>query len=477
MSFKRAFRWLAALYVLVALLMFSGLFDGLSPSGFVNHGVALFVLTLYLALATAALWIAFNHRRFRSQLLLVFGGIVLALIAAEIGIRQFHPAGAKMLYKFVYSPEFHHANLRNKELIFEAMPFAPSNLEKEGGSVHTNAVGLRSFHDREEFLKYPQRVLVLGDSFTFGLYVPQENAFPQVLEKRWQDKLGANEIAVLNAGVVSYSPFLERLMYDKELAAWKPQIVVQVLDATDIADDIQYTGQVKEGPQGLYFPQKGFLKLLPSGDTWSDHCALCQRFFLPFSFLKGFLFHPVVMSTETIGPSAIRLEVGGQQETNNFFIYRHPLETTLPYFEAMLRNTEAVADEVQRAGGRFLLVVPPRFQHWNTKECPNNWEAGQYTLDDPYRNEMFRFFEERRDKVDFPILNLLPAFQGTREFPLVFEDDPHWNSAGHRFVADQLEQELVRLGWLPGSLAAVSQPAAVPATQELTAAPAAQDQR
>ncbi len=97
MSFKRAFRWLAAIYVLVALLIFSGLFDGLSTSGLVNHGVALFVLTLYLALATAALWVAFNHRRFRSQLLLVFGGIVLALIAAEIVIRQFHPAGAKLL--------------------------------------------------------------------------------------------------------------------------------------------------------------------------------------------------------------------------------------------------------------------------------------------------------------------------------------------------------------------------------------------
>lgn len=450
MSFKRALGWGVAFFVLAGLFLFSGLLDPLSPSGFVNHGVALFVLALYLALAFAVLGIVLSYRKIRSQLLLALGAIALVLVAAEIGIRQFHPAGGKLIYKFVYSPEFHHANLRNKELIFEAMPFGPSNLEKEGGSVHTNAVGLRSFHDREEFLKHPRRVVFLGDSFTFGLYVPQDNAFPQLLEKRWQEKMGQEEVAVLNAGVVSYSPFLEKLMFEKELAAWKPDIVLQVLDATDVADDIQYTRQVRQGPNGLYFPQQGFLKLLPSGDSWADHCALCQRFFLPFSFLKGFLFHPVVMSTETIGPSAIRLEVGGQEETNNFFIYRHPLETTGPYFEAMLANIEAVAKEVERAGGKYLLVVPPRFQHWNVRECPKNWEGGQYSLDEPYRNEMFRFFEERRASLGFPLLNLLPAFQATTEFPLVFEDDPHWNSAGHRFVAKEIDAELVRLGWLPG---------------------------
>ncbi len=145
------------------------------------------------------------------------------------------------------------------------------------------------------------------------------------------------------------------------------------------------------------------------------------------------------MATETIGPSAIRIDVEGTAETNNFFIYRHPLAATAPYFEAMLKNIAAIAARVHQDGGKFLLVVPPRFQHWNVKECPKNWEAGQYRLDEPYQNEMFRFFEEKRGVVDFPILNLLPAFQATQEFPLVFKDDPHWNSAGHRFVAGQVD--------------------------------------
>lgn len=467
MSFKRALGLGFAILAAAVVLIFSGLLDRLSPSGFVNHGVALFVVVLYLGIALLVFWVVTSFGRHRSQILLAFGGVAVALLGAELGLRYFHPAGAKMLYKFIYSPEFHHANLRGKELIFEAMPLAPSNLEKEGGSVFTNEIGLRSLHTREAFINYPRRVVLLGDSFTFGLYVPQSNAFPQVLEKRWQERLGNQAVAVLNAGVVSYSPFLERLLYEKELAAWQPQVVLLVLDATDVADDIQYARQARQGPNGeIFFPQKGFLKLLAAGDSWTDHCALCQRFFLPFSFLKGFLFHPVVMSTETIGPSAIRIEVDGQEESNNFFIYRHPLATTGPYFEAMLANIRAIADLVHHDGGQFLLVVPPRFQHWNLKECPNNWEGGQYRLDEPYQNEMFRFFEEKRSSVDFPILNLLPAFKATREFPLVFEDDPHWNSAGHRFVAGEVDAELVRLGWIPGpagSVSAAPPPAAEPA--------------
>jgi lysophospholipase L1-like esterase len=292
-------------------------------------------------------------------------------------------------------------------------------------------------------------VLFLGDSFTFGLYVPLESSFPRLLEKRWRQKLGDTEIAVLNAGLVSYSPLLERQLYEKELAAWKPETVVMVFDATDVGDDFQYRRQLRQGPQGAYFAKEGFSKLLPTaGDSWSSaRCALCQRFFVPFSLLKGFL-HPFLMATEALGPSALLLEIDGQDEYNNYFIYRHPLEKTRPYFAATLAEIAAVAAEVKGAGGNFLLVVPPRFQHWNKNECPKNWESGLYALEEPYQGEMFRFFEEQRESLGFPLLNLLPAFQASQEFPLVFEDDPHWSSAGHRLVAGAIEAELDRLGWI-----------------------------
>lgn len=334
-------------------------------------------------------------------------------------------------------------------MVFESSPMSPAILGiGDRVTASTNEIGLRTHYSRERFLAFPRRIAILGDSFAFGLGVGQEEALPQVLEKNLGERLGKGRLAVLNAGAPSYSPFIERILFEKELHAWRPDIVLLVLDATDIGDDWQYQQQIRQGEKGYYFPQEGLLKLFPPGDSLADRCALCQRLFLPLTLLKGFLLHPVTMSTESLSSSPIRLEIGGKVETNRFFIYRHPLEITLPYFEGMLANITAIAHDVKASGGRFLLVVPPRFQHWSRQECPRNWEADSYSLNEPFQNEMFRFFEERRQSVGFPILNLLPAFEATSEFPLVFEDDPHWNAAGHRFVANLLEEELVALGWL-----------------------------
>lgn len=448
MSFKRVLLAGLLFFVTAAVVILSGALDRFSPTGYVNHVPAVILLFLYLVLALVATWIVLRFAKIRAAFFLVLAAVVLVLVAAEVGIRYFHPSGAKLVYQFVYSRDFHHVNYPNSELVFDSLPFGPSNLEKEAGAVFTNSMGLRTAYEREDFLRFPRRVVFLGDSFTFGLYVPLENSFPRLLEKRWRQQLGETELAALNAGLVSYSPLLERQLYEKRLAAFKPEIVVMLFDATDVGDDYQYGRQARTGPDGLYFPQTGFSVLLPSeGDSWSKHCALCQRFFLPFSLLKGFL-HPVLMSTEALGPSAMWLEIDGKLELNNYFIYRHPLEKTRPYFEASLAQIAAVAKQVEAGGGKFLLVVSPRFQHWNTKECPKNWEGSQYSLAEPYQDEMFRFFEERRATLGFPLLNLLPAFKGSSEFPLVFEDDPHWNSAGHKLVAGVIGAEIDRLGWL-----------------------------
>jgi hypothetical protein len=90
-----------------------------------------------------------------------------------------------------------------------------------------------------------------------------------------------------------------------------------------------------------------------------------------------------------------------------------------------------------------VLVVVPRYHHWSKSECPDNWERGAYQEDEPFQFEYFRFFEQAAAGEPFPIFDLLPAFKATREFPLVFRNDPHWNARGHDFVAQRLEDYLV----------------------------------
>jgi hypothetical protein len=146
-----------------------------------------------------------------------------------------------------------------------------------------------------------------------------------------------------------------------------------------------------------------------------------------------------------------QVTVGGTLEVNRFFIYRHPLSQTRSFFDATLSNVDEIDSLAARIGANFALFVSPRFQHWNTKECPENWEQRDYALNEPYQYEYFRYFEE--SKRSYPIISLLPDFKATDKYPLVFRGDPHWNATGNAFVAETVTKHIMQRQLLPAASA------------------------
>ena len=65
-------------------------------------------------------------------------------------------------------------------------------------------------------------------------------------------------------------------------------------------------------------------------------------------------------------------------------------------------------------------------------------------MPEPHQDEYLRFFETQRPQVEYAMLNLLPAFQQTDRFPLVFKNDPHWNAQGHAFVGETVADYLLQ---------------------------------
>ncbi len=95
--------------------------------------------------------------------------------------------------------------------------------------VVTNSQGLRH-QDELEFPKTKLRVLVLGDSFTFGPYLPNHDTYPAILDERLQD------VEVINAGVASYTLQDVVELYRERAQFIEPDLIVlQVLD-NDISD-------------------------------------------------------------------------------------------------------------------------------------------------------------------------------------------------------------------------------------------------
>jgi len=78
------------------------------------------------------------------------------------------------------------------------------------------------------------RILVLGDSVTFGYGVPEDETFPQQLERALV-QAGAS-VEVLNFGVNGYNPYTEAALFADRGAAYHPDLVLVQFCINDLAD-------------------------------------------------------------------------------------------------------------------------------------------------------------------------------------------------------------------------------------------------
>ena len=80
--------------------------------------------------------------------------------------------------------------------------------------ISTNGQGFRGNQTFQPPSTHVFRIIVLGDSFTFGLGVPFENTYSKKLEKLLRDNV-TKDIEILNLGVPGYTTAQELLLFKK----------------------------------------------------------------------------------------------------------------------------------------------------------------------------------------------------------------------------------------------------------------------
>ena len=88
------------------------------------------------------------------------------------------------------------------------------------------------------------RILMLGDSFTMGWGVENHETIPKALERLLNSEAGGKNVTVINAGVVGYGPWQERLLFHDIGLALEPDLVVlQVFSSNDLSDSLRQEGR------------------------------------------------------------------------------------------------------------------------------------------------------------------------------------------------------------------------------------------
>jgi hypothetical protein len=253
-----------------------------------------------------------------------------------------------------------------------------------------------------------RRILVLGDSFTWGWGVGQGEVFTDLLQAR----LPAT-VAVYNRGVIGFGTAQEYLLLERELAAAHYDTVVlmffinDVVDNTDTKDGHRPYFDLVDGRLVAHKPSAA-LRTYPLDDVLQH--SLAYRF--------------------------IALELGNLKrrfrgEAEDERSYHKPGAVDfhdLPGYPIAARLLGEMNRLVREHGARFFLVYIPQRSEFEL--------ASPY----PYPRAVHAMVEDIAQHEGMPLVDLTaPSREQTRAGrELVFPVDAHWSAAGHQMAADVL---------------------------------------
>jgi lysophospholipase L1-like esterase len=253
-----------------------------------------------------------------------------------------------------------------------------------------------------------RRVLCLGDSNTYGLYLPDRaQAYPQTFEALWNERVESPRIEVLNLGYPGTNSSRLRRDLPRMLEAFAPDVVILMVGSNDY-----WTAPVDIVPSGVF---------ARAAQSVKRHSRVYQLSYM----LRRAL-------------SADRLEIdydprvnGGAAGTARFGGHEIPLgyekaaRPPLRYREELEANLRAVIDEI-RAFGATPVLMTYASRMWNYGEASTVLRA---------------VAESTRTRLVDAAADVAVACPA-EPCPAVHYADHHPTAGGYRLMAEALMREL-----------------------------------
>jgi lysophospholipase L1-like esterase len=367
-----------------------------------------------------------SFRAVRKRLCISLASLCATLLAGELGLRAYDALAGKAPPKLDEGLELewqwaldHLAGKAQPDPISAFHPTlgyvnAPALRRAD---IRTNSAGMRA--EREyDLARTPgvPRMLLVGDSYTFGWTVSNEEAWGAVLNREY---LPGWE--VLNYGVPGYGTDQALLAYETLGARYQPDVVVLGFFVRDFFRNLRHfhsylkpmfelagDGSLRLDP-GTLVPPEELLELYRTG----------QRRIGGWNY--SHLLAKVVSGLQRVRQSR-RLD---------------PDARSVRLLGAILRRFR---DDVRAQGGKpFFLIFPERLD----KHLGTYWE------------EIDRLALEQARALELPALSLTPVFvEEERRAPSVPLNPHHLSIEGNRVAARALHEALVACGYVPAAVSA-----------------------
>lgn len=379
----------------------------------------------------------------RQKLAAVAISTLLSLLAAEVALRVFAPRRTFEVLAGAYPA------------MFNASDVFPYRLrENYGGrlaaadfdtTIQINSKGYRG----SEFASNKgdaRRVLVIGDSFTFGWGVNDDQTYPAVLQRLLEARAPSQRIEVINAGFAAcYSPDTYYLYLKRDGLALEPDaIVVGLFVGNDLDSDFAFENEwVEKDAAGLP------LRIRNVNYQVLDHFLIPSRIPLRYRtpvLSRSHVFQGMFDVWWELSPRikswlpgvTVYAQTGAEEQVpyNYRLRYADRTEEVFTRVRTLLRAMHQLAS--QHGIPIYFMVIPDRVQL-----SPDAYAGLPADLAKPQK-ELARFFDSEGMKY----LDLLPAFRERSGGPLLYlPRDGHFSIEGNQAAAERLADYLSR-EWL-----------------------------
>jgi len=361
------------------------------------------------------------------RLSLLLATLVVALAAAELVLRLFFPQWTVARVQSGSIPMYR----AHPQLLAETTPnFRGSLSEREFDvAVELNSMGYRQ-REIEPEKRGQTRVLVIGDSFTFGHGVEGEQAYPRQLERLLSEGSG-REVEVINAGIPGR--WVDQYYLELKLkgVALDPDLVLvglyikNDLDGQDARAHVWTEVDEAGMPVVIEVPGvaavAGFIARTERKARWrlpiirDSHVA---QLFFDAARAIGAVF-------KTYRPKAAEIYQP---------VYEAGTEQAIGRVRDLL---VAMATLSRESGARFAVVLLPSRE----QVYPDRYPAPD-GLD--YEKPQ-RLLSEMLEREGIESVDLLPAMRRARDdSELYFRRDTHWTAAGHSVAAGEISRHLAQ---------------------------------